>query len=164
MGRGGAERKGDRESQVGSALPAWILMWAFNGQTRRSWPELKSRVRGLTGWPNQVPLNRNFLFSFLFFFFFNMKSIVILVSIQHPVLVPTGASCCCQGHIWLFYLKLVMVSCNGGGSSFILLLPRKWLLLKCPHPRTEGNRLKRMVKRHHIAMKRGIRRNLNSHS
>ena len=30
-------------------------------------------------------------FSFSFFFFFNMKFIVKLVSIQHPVLIPTGA-------------------------------------------------------------------------
>ena len=32
-----------------------------------------------------------FCFSLYFYFFFNMKFIVTLVSIKHPVLIPTGA-------------------------------------------------------------------------
>ena len=46
MGRGGAEREGEKESQAGPALSAESL-WGSNSRTRRSWPELKSRVRCL---------------------------------------------------------------------------------------------------------------------
>ena len=37
--RGGAERKGERESQAGSMLSAWSLTWGSIPQIVRSWPE-----------------------------------------------------------------------------------------------------------------------------
>ena len=52
----GAEREGDRESQAGSMPSVQSPMQGSNPQTMRSWPELKSRVRGLTHWATQVPL------------------------------------------------------------------------------------------------------------
>ena len=54
-GRGGGrgaererEKERERESQAGSALSAQGPMWGLIPQTVGSWPELKSRVRGLT--------------------------------------------------------------------------------------------------------------------
>ena len=46
--QGGAEREGEREYQVGSALSAQSLMGGSSPQTVRSLPELKSRVGGST--------------------------------------------------------------------------------------------------------------------
>ena len=44
------EREGDRESQAGSALPAWGPMQGSNPQTVKLWPEPKARVGRLTDW------------------------------------------------------------------------------------------------------------------
>ena len=47
--------RGERESQVGSALSAQSLMWGSNSQTMRSQPEPKPRVGCLTNWATHVP-------------------------------------------------------------------------------------------------------------
>ena len=48
MSGGGAESEGERESQAGPALSAWIPMWGPISRTERSRPEPKSGVRSLT--------------------------------------------------------------------------------------------------------------------
>ena len=54
-GAGGrAERKGEKESQAGSTVPAQSLTQGSIPQTVRSWPEPKSRVRHLTDWATQA--------------------------------------------------------------------------------------------------------------
>ena len=45
-----------RESQEGSILSAQGLMWSWNSQTVRSWPEPKPRVGCFTDWTTQAPL------------------------------------------------------------------------------------------------------------
>jgi len=47
-------REGERESQAGSAFRAEPDV-GLNLMTVRSWPELKSRVGGLTNWATQAP-------------------------------------------------------------------------------------------------------------
>ena len=53
----GREGEGDRESQVGSMLPAQSPIRGSNAWTMRSWPEPKARVGRLTNWPTRVPLH-----------------------------------------------------------------------------------------------------------
>ena len=50
-------RERGRESWAGSMLSLQIPSRASNSQTVRSLPEPKPRVRGLTDWATQVPLN-----------------------------------------------------------------------------------------------------------
>ena len=57
-GEGGRER----ESQAGTTPSAWSLMWGSNSQNVRSWRESKPRVRHLTDWATQAPLNSIFKF------------------------------------------------------------------------------------------------------
>ena len=51
------DRERERESQAGSMLPAQSPMWGLIWWTMRSWPEPNSRVRRLTEWATQAPLN-----------------------------------------------------------------------------------------------------------
>ena len=46
-----------RKSQAGSILSVQSLMWGSSSLTRRSWPELKSRIGCLTDWAPGAPLN-----------------------------------------------------------------------------------------------------------
>ena len=52
---GGSERGWERESQVGSVLPAQSPMQGLNSWTMKSWPEPKSRVGCLKVWATQAP-------------------------------------------------------------------------------------------------------------
>ena len=61
--RGGAEREGDRGSEMGSPLTAKSLMWGSNSRTVRSWPESKSDT-----WCTEPPRLPNKHFHFFFFF------------------------------------------------------------------------------------------------
>ena len=59
--RGGAERRGNRESEAGSVLMADSPMQGSDSGTMRSWPKPKSRVGCLTDWASQEPLLCPFL-------------------------------------------------------------------------------------------------------
>ena len=50
-----SREEAERESQAGSALLTQSPMRGGNPLTARSWPELKSRVRGWTNWAPQAP-------------------------------------------------------------------------------------------------------------
>ena len=52
----GGQREREREFQAGSALLQQSQMQGSNSQTVRSWREPKSRVRRLTDWATQAPL------------------------------------------------------------------------------------------------------------
>ena len=53
----GKERR-ERESQAGSEPTAQSPTWGSNPQTASSWPEQKSRVRGLTDWAPRSVLSK----------------------------------------------------------------------------------------------------------
>ena len=52
------QREGERESEAGSALSVQNPTQGLNPWTTRSWPEPKSRVRGLTDWVTRAPQER----------------------------------------------------------------------------------------------------------
>ena len=57
MNRGGAEREGDRGSEMGPVLTAESLMRGLNSQTMRPWPEPKSDTQPIEplGCPQTTP-------------------------------------------------------------------------------------------------------------
>ena len=79
---GGAENEGNTESKAGSGL--WAVSTEPSVGLELTDYEIMTwaQVECLTDQATQAPLHT---------FFFNMKFIVKLVSIQHPVLIPTGA-------------------------------------------------------------------------
>ena len=54
VGEGQREKEREKESQAGSVVSVQSQTQGSNPQTVRSWPELKSRVIGLTDWATQA--------------------------------------------------------------------------------------------------------------
>ena len=70
-GEGQRERETQNLKQApGSELSAQSPMWGSNPPTVRSWPKPKSRVRCLTDWATQAPLQISLFFFFNVFYLF----------------------------------------------------------------------------------------------
>ena len=89
---GGAERR--RESRAGSVLSVQSPTQGLNSRTTRSWPELKSRVRSLTSWASQMPLDN---------FFFNCTHINNKSQLWKDVQLKRPRKLLCTNSLCVFY-------------------------------------------------------------